>query len=125
MHAPNQGLTMQDDLKNHLNLWKDTLIQAVRTDAPDLNNRQMALMLIVYLEDGPHMVRFLAERLGVSKPVISRALDHLGQLGLLKRKRDESDKRNLFVQKTDKGAVYLSEFAKYIAKSTQRHEQRP
>jgi len=125
VHALNQGLTMHDDLKNHLNLWKETLIQVVRTDAPDLNNRQMALMLIVYLEEGPHMVRFLAERLGVSKPVISRALDHLGQLGLLKRKRDESDKRNLFVQKTDKGAVYLSDFAEHIAKSTQRHEQRP
>ena len=84
----------------------------------------MALMLLIYLEEGPHTVRALAERLGVSKPVISRALDALGRLGLLKRKRDEQDRRNLFVQRTVKGAVYLNDFAEFIGQSAQTDDHR-
>jgi hypothetical protein len=37
-----------------------TLIGYVRSGQPDLTNRQMALMLLVYLTPGPHTVRGLA-----------------------------------------------------------------
>ena len=50
-----------------------TLISYVRSGQPDLTNRQMALMLLVYLSPGPHTVSGLAHLLGVSKPVITRA----------------------------------------------------
>lgn len=112
-----------EHITDYLQIWKDTLLGAVRADIPDLNNRQMALILIIYLENGPHTVKALAARLNVSKPVISRALDSLGFLGLLKRKRDEKDRRNLFVQRTVKGAVYLNDFAEFIGQSAQRDEQ--
>ena len=72
-----------------LRSWMHTLINYVRSGQPDLTNRQMALMLLVYLTPGPHTVRGLAHILGVSKPVITRALNTLGSLGYLRRVRDE------------------------------------
>jgi hypothetical protein len=46
----------------------NALIGYVRSGQPDLTNRQMALMMLVYLTPGPHTVRGLAHILGVSKP---------------------------------------------------------
>src|SRR5688572_32194185 len=48
-------------------------------------------------------VRGLAHILGVSKPVITRALNTLGTLGYLRRVRDEADRRNVFVAQTSMG----------------------
>lgn len=90
--------------------WMQTLISYVRSGQPDLTNRQMALMLLVYLTPGPHTVRGLANILGVSKPVITRALNTLGTLGYLRRVRDEADRRNVFVAKTSMGQDFLDSF---------------
>lgn len=97
-----------------LGSWMRTLIAYVRSGEPDLTNRQMALMLVVYLTPGPHTVRGLAERLGVSKPVITRALNTLGALGYLRRVRDESDRRNVFVAKTGNGQDFLEGFERNL-----------
>ena len=97
-----------------LGSWMRTLIGYVRSGEPDLTNRQMALMLVVYLTPGPHTVRGLAERLGVSKPVITRALNTLGALGYLRRVRDESDRRNVFVAKTGNGQDFLEGFERNL-----------
>jgi DNA-binding MarR family transcriptional regulator len=97
-----------------LSNWKDALIGYVRSGAPDLTNRQMALLMIVYLSPGPHTVRGLARALGVSKPVVTRALNTLGALGYLRRERDEADKRNVFVARTTPGASFLDGFADLI-----------
>ena len=97
-----------------LELWRHALVASVRADTPDLSARQMALLLSVYLSEGPHTVRGLAKELQVSKPAISRALDRLGELGYIRRKRDEVDRRNVIVQRTVKGSVFLAEFAEMI-----------
>jgi DNA-binding MarR family transcriptional regulator len=94
--------------------WMTALINYVRSGQPDLTNRQMALMLIVYLSPGPHTVRGLASILGVSKPVITRALNSLGSLGYLRRVRDEADRRNVFVAKTNSGQDFLESFERNI-----------
>jgi len=94
--------------------WKNTLIDYVRSGEPDLTNRQMALMLLVYLDSGPHTVRGLAKALNVSKPVVTRALNRLGALGYLRRQRDETDKRNIFVARTPEGADFLAEFGQFV-----------
>lgn len=91
-----------------------TLIRYVKSGQPDLTNRQMALMLLVYLTPGPHTVRGLAHMLGVSKPVITRALNTLGALGYLRRVRDESDRRNVFVAKTGNGQEFLEGFERNL-----------
>ena len=100
-----------------LNNWMHTLISYVRSGQPDLTNRQMALLLLVYLTPGPHTVRGLANVLGVSKPVITRALNTLGALGYLRRIRDEADRRNVFVAKTRTGQDFLESFEGNIAHS--------
>ena len=94
--------------------WMHTLINYVRSGQPDLTNRQMALMLLVYLTPGPHTVRGLAHTLGVSKPVITRALNTLGSLGYLRRVRDESDRRNVFVARTSTGQDFLDTFQRNL-----------
>lgn len=74
----------------------------------------MALMLSVYLGEGPHTVRGLALALKISKPAVSRALDRLGELGYIRRQRDDLDRRNVLVQKTSDGAIFLTEFSSLI-----------
>ena len=101
-----------------LRSWMQTLISYVRSGQPDLTNRQMALMLLVYLTPGPHTVRGLAGNLGVSKPVITRALNTLGTLGYLRRVRDEADRRNVFVAKTSTGQEFLDGFERNIEQDT-------
>ncbi len=97
-----------------LSTWMATLVDYVRSGEPDLTNRQMALLLLVYLNPGPHTVRGLARALNVSKPVVTRALNRLGGLGYLRRQRDDSDKRNIFVARTSEGAEFLEEFGQFI-----------
>jgi DNA-binding MarR family transcriptional regulator len=98
-----------------LNLWHDVHLALVHDDEPDLSARQISLLLTVYLEAPPHTVRDLAVRLGVSKPVITRALDTMGKLGLVTRRRDEKDKRNVLIQRTVEGALYVERLADTIA----------
>lgn len=98
----------------HLAEWMTTLVGYVRSGQPDLTNRQMALLLLVYLTAGPHTVRGLAQALGVSKPVVTRALNTLGALGYLRRERDEADRRNIFIAATDKGSKFLEGFGGLI-----------
>lgn len=93
-----------------LELWRKVSTAALRREHPDLTARQFALLLHVYLVPPPHTVRALASELNLSKPAISRGLDRLGRLDLIRRKRDETDRRNVLVQRTVKGAVFLREF---------------
>lgn len=97
-----------------LHLWQKTIVESVRNDGPDLSARQMALLLTVYLTQQPHTVRGLAASLNVSKPAITRALDRLTELGMIKRKVDEADRRSVLVQRTVKGSVFLAEFGDMI-----------
>ncbi len=98
-----------------LALWQNVMLETVRRDGPDLSSRQLAILLTVYLTPPPHTVRGLAASLNVSKPAITRALDTLGGLDLLKRKRDDVDRRNVLVQRTVKGSVFLRDFADLVA----------
>jgi DNA-binding MarR family transcriptional regulator len=47
--------------------------------------------------------------------VITRALDSMGKLGLVSRRRDEVDKRNVLVQRTVNGALFLERLADLVA----------
>lgn len=100
--------------ESSLTRWMRALIGYVRSGEPDLTNRQMALLMLVYLTPGPHTVRGLAHVLGVSKPVVTRALNTLGALGYLRRERDQDDRRNIFVVRTSNGAEFLEGFKRYL-----------
>ncbi|MEO5336129.1 MAG: MarR family transcriptional regulator [Magnetospirillum sp. WYHS-4] len=97
-----------------LDLWRRAIVDSVRRDAPDLSARQMALLLTVYLTPPPHTVRGLAETMNVSKPAITRALDRLSELELVRRKPDETDRRSVLIQRTVRGSVFLREYGELI-----------
>lgn len=97
-----------------LSTWRDVMADAVRGENPDLSMRQWAILLTVYLQPGPHTVRALSRELNVPKPAISRALDALSILGLIRRARDNDDRRIVLVQKTPDGAIFVDQFAKLV-----------
>lgn len=97
-----------------LRLWQQVSLCEVRDDAPDLTQRQMAILLTIYLDAPPHTVRGLAAKLKVTKPVITRALDTMGALKLVSRQRDEKDRRNVLVRRTVQGALYVERFGDVI-----------
>ncbi|MEM1049971.1 MAG: MarR family transcriptional regulator [Pseudomonadota bacterium] len=102
-----------------LKLWHEVTLDQVHDGQQDLTARQMAILLTVYLEVPPHTVRGLAKQLGVTKPAITRALDTMGAMKLLTRKRDEADKRNVVIQRTVEGALYLERLGDRIVSIAQ------
>ena len=97
-----------------LRLWQQVALSEVQKNMPDLSMRQMAVLLTVYLDPPPHTVRGLAGQLGVTKPVITRALDTMGAMKLITRHRDEQDRRNVLVRRTVEGALYVERFGDAI-----------
>lgn len=97
-----------------LSLWHNVALAEVRDSAPDLSMRHAAILLTIYLDPPPHTVRGLAAHLGVTKPVITRALDSMGAMKLVTRHRDPSDRRNVIIARTVEGALYLERFADVI-----------
>ena len=102
-----------------LQLWHDVALAQVKDDEPDLSVRQICILLTIYLEAPPHTVRDMAAKLTVSKPVITRALDSMGKLGLVTRRRDETDRRNVLIQRTVKGALYLERLSDLISEKSE------
>ena len=97
-----------------LELWHEVALDVVHDGKLDLNQRQLAILLTIYLEPPPHTVRGLAAKLKVTKPVITRALDTMSRMGLVERKRDEQDRRNVMVARTVEGAMFLERLADII-----------
>ncbi len=106
----NPGCAMELTPKQALELWHRVSVAALKREQPHLSAPQFALLLQAYLAP-PHTVRALARELAMSKPTVSRALDALGRLDFVRRKRDAADRRGVLVQRTVKGAVFLREFA--------------
>ncbi len=115
-HGPGEGTAMKPEIRagQALAMWRDVNLSLVRAGAPDLSSRQFAILLTIYLDLPPHTVRGLAERLGVTKPVITRALDTMGKLGLVTRHRDPLDRRNVIIQRTVAGAQAVDALAERI-----------
>jgi DNA-binding MarR family transcriptional regulator len=96
---PDEALRLLHDIS--LGLVHDSSVDGV----PDFTVRQLAILLTIYLENPPHTVRGLAKKLGVTKPVITRALDAMGKKEIVARRRDEKDRRNVIIQRTVKGSL--------------------
>lgn len=115
-------MALELDRKQALDLWRDVTVRTVRDEEPDLTARQLAVLMTVYLGPPPHTVRGLALALGVGKPAITRALDTLTRHGLVRRRKDESDGRNVLVQRTVQGSAFLAKFAELITDNARRLE---
>jgi DNA-binding MarR family transcriptional regulator len=104
----------QMDQQSALKLWRDVHLSIVREGKFDLTARQLTVLLTVYLEKPPHTVRGLAKTLNVTKPVITRALDTMGKAGLVSRKRDMTDRRNVIIQRTVEGSLFIEQLGDRI-----------
>ena len=80
-----------------------TIVGSVQQGYDDLTMRQLAVMLITYMDGDLQTVRGLAGALGISRPAVSRALDRLGDFGLTRRQVDPRDRRSIVVRRTRKG----------------------
>ena len=90
-----------------LHTLRETILAEVRANQADLNLRQLAVTLTVYLTDEPQTVRGLAQHLAVSKPAITRGLDRLEELDLVRRIPDPKDGRSVVAQRTSNGAAMM------------------
>lgn len=104
-----------------LSFWHGVTATALQKMPVDLSARQTAVLLNIYLMPSPHSIKSLAEELMISKPAICRAIDALEAVKLVKRLRDKQDKRNVLIQRTVKGSVYLSEFADIILSASKEN----
>lgn len=111
--------SMNDDVLTQV--LRKTVLALVRRDEADLTSRQLGVFLTVYLTDGPHTVRGLAAGLNVSKPVITRVLDRLGELSLARRKVDPMDRRSVLVQQTREGNAFLADLRHVMAVADTGH----
>ena len=107
-----------------LQFWHRLTVSSLQELPYDLSSRQMAVISTVYLTEPPHTIRNLSERLDVSKPAICRAIDSLSIMGLIKRKKDESDGRNVFIQRTVQGSVFMSDLAEIIIRESSASSSR-
>ena len=105
-HVSNVSSEQTDWLADVL---RGTTVEMVRREGPDLTARQLGVFLICYLESESQTVRGLAQRLDVSKPAITRALDRLTEFDLIARKADPSDRRSVLAQRTPTGTAFLRE----------------
>ncbi|NBC19572.1 MAG: MarR family transcriptional regulator [Alphaproteobacteria bacterium] len=97
--------------RDTLELLRAIMVRSVCEQGPDLTARQLAVLLIVALEAGPHTVRGLALRLNIAKPAVTRALDALARHDFIRRRPDEDDLRSVLVERTPAGTAFLRALA--------------
>jgi len=97
---------MKRDFQHELTL----LLRVIHSALPELTTRQMALMIMIHKTNGPHRVRHMAQKLGVRKPVITRAINSLEGLGFVRRMADTEDKRDCYILPTVKGNEFLDKY---------------
>ena len=102
-------------------IMRDTVVELVRKDGADLSARQLGVLLICLLEEGPHTVRGLAGRLDVAKPAITRAVDRLEQFELVRRAPDPRDRRSVLVTRTPVGTAYVTTLRGLMQAAARRH----
>jgi DNA-binding MarR family transcriptional regulator len=97
--------------ETHLTIeqFRAVILSLVR-GGDDHTSRQLALFLC--LRDGEATVRGLAEHMGVTKPVVTRAVDRGVEDRYVERKPDPADRRSVLVFLTPPGRRFVDEIAK-------------
>lgn len=83
--------------------------------------RQIAVLAYITDNNGSATVRGTANALGLTKPVITRALDSLGRIGLIQRHRDPLDRRNVFISITNRGTAATSALSALLSTQGTTH----
>jgi DNA-binding MarR family transcriptional regulator len=104
-----------EPIEQKVDVLRETIVALVRRDGPDLSARQLGVFLTCYRADEAQTVRGLATKLAVSKPAITRALDRLSELDLVRRKTDPLDRRSVLVQRTVSGNGFMRDLKTILA----------
>lgn len=80
----------------------------------NLTHRQLLILLTIYLDNNVSRVREVAKQLFIPKPSISRTLDKLESLDLIRREVEVNDKRSIIIKKTVKGGKLLTDCSKMV-----------
>lgn len=89
-----------------LALWRKVTMEIVR-EKDDLSSRQMLVLLVAYGKPGMQTVGQMSDAFGICKGAISRAINHLVSIGLVRRVEDPSDRRITRIKCTRAGAEYV------------------
>jgi DNA-binding MarR family transcriptional regulator len=106
-------------------MLREVIVALVRRDGPALSAHQLAVYLTCYLKDGNHTVRGLAADLNVSKSVITRSLDKLGDMELTRRIPDPTDRRSILVERTPVGWELLDELRGIVSGVAKETREEP
>lgn len=108
-----------------LHILQDMALSEIRLDQPDLNMRQLAILLVVYQTPEMQTVRGLAAHLSVNKPAVTRALDRLEEFDLAHRKVDPRDRRSVVVERTATGDAMVQRLKDALAEAAFRWAKVP
>jgi DNA-binding MarR family transcriptional regulator len=104
------------DNRRLLGILHRTLVEMVSSeDKADLTARQTAILLTCHLSEAGQTVRGVAADLRISKPAVTRAIDKLAAMGLVKRAEDPADQRSVLLVGTKEGRVFLQGLGRVMA----------
>jgi DNA-binding MarR family transcriptional regulator len=101
-------MSVSTDTDDLAHILRDTLVALVRRDGRDLTAKQLGVLLICYVAEGAQTVRSLARTLDVERPTVSKTLDRLAELNLVKRIADPADYRSVLVGRTNSGVLFIN-----------------
>ena len=91
-------------------LWHEAWSSLMRPEGPDQSTRQMANLQQVYIAPLLQTLCRPADIPRIFNLAAVLAMDTLNHGRFARRKRDESDKRNVLIQPEVKGSIFLSEY---------------
>lgn len=83
------------------------LTHMAKNDDNQLTIRQLAVLVQLYVLNQQGSVRDFAAALNLSKPAVTRALDRLEEIDLLRRNTSKDDRRLIELTKTRKGKTFF------------------
>jgi DNA-binding MarR family transcriptional regulator len=98
-----------------LSVLQRTVVTLVQSQVSDLTARQLAIFLVCYLEKEMQTVGALSAALRVPKPAITRALNRLEELRLVRRRGDPKDRRSSLITLTSGGHAFRRKLASVMA----------
>lgn len=104
--------------------WPDVIVARLSAadllaDDDALSPRQMAVLaLSCHPQDALRTIRGMADAMGVGRPAVSRAIDRLEVLGLVRRRADRNDLRSKHANATERGRRRALEIAAMLDLNT-------
>jgi DNA-binding MarR family transcriptional regulator len=111
---PNDRPPDAADLDRVVGVFETLMHRLMATHAPELNTVELTMSqtkaMYAVVAAGPLRMSELAHRIGVSSSTATGQVDRLVELGLLERREDPADRRQVVVTATAHGAEVLERF---------------